>query len=255
MLCFALFAGFAVKALRHDNDQVTEQTNSTGWARCWRLPGAAALLVGTFMHPAGAAPNDAPAAFAEYAADRTWIFSHLLQFAGVLLMVGALVIVARWLAGGRAAGWAQLGAVSAGAGLAVAAALQAVDGVALKAMVDIWAAAPPAEQTTAFYAALAVRQVEIGLAALLGLVLGVTAVVYGVALLIDGRAWRWLGVVALAAGAVTAVSGVMMAYAGFSDAAMTVSLTGSVGVLVWVMGVGAWMGMVGGGCARAKQSK
>jgi hypothetical protein len=33
----------------------------------------------------------------------------------------------------------------------------------------------------------------------------------------------------------------MMAYAGFSDAAMTVSLTGSVGVLVWVMGVGAWM--------------
>src|SRR5262245_20127424 len=141
--------------------------------------GAVALSIGTFLHPAGAAPNDAPAAFAEYAADRTWIFSHLLQFAGVALMMGALVLLARWLGGGRAAGWVLLCVASAAAGLAVAAALQAVDGVALKAMVDVWAAAPPAEQTTAIYAALAVRQVEIGLAALLGVMLGLTAIVYG----------------------------------------------------------------------------
>jgi hypothetical protein len=33
------------------------------------------------------------------------IFSRLLQFAGVALMMGALVLLARWLAGGRAAGW------------------------------------------------------------------------------------------------------------------------------------------------------
>jgi hypothetical protein len=88
----------------------------------------------------------------------------------------------------------------------------------------------------------AVRQVEIGLAALLGFVLGLTAIVYGAALLIDGRAWRWLAVLALAAGLVTATSGVMMAYAGFSDAAMTVSMIGSVGVWVWVMGWGRGWG-------------
>ena len=48
-------------------------------------------------------------------------------------------------------------------------ALKAVDGVALKVMVDAWAVAPAAQKEAAFYAAFAVRQVEIGLASVLSL--------------------------------------------------------------------------------------
>ena len=56
------------------------------------------------------------------------------------------------------------------AGLAVAAVLQAVDGVALKAMVDLWTGADE-DRSSLFAGALAVRQIEIGLDALFALLL------------------------------------------------------------------------------------
>ena len=99
------------------------------------LAGSVLLFVGTYLHPVQADPNDAPAAFAEYAADRLWVASHLTQLAGVVLMLSALVLVSWMMRHGPAAGWALLGAIGAGAGLAVTGAVQAVDGVALKVMV------------------------------------------------------------------------------------------------------------------------
>ncbi len=44
--------------------------------------------------PYGADPNDAAAAFTEYAQDRLWIASHLLQLAGVAAMMAALLFLA-----------------------------------------------------------------------------------------------------------------------------------------------------------------
>lgn len=79
------------------------------------------------------------AAFTEYAADRNWVASHLTQLSGVFLMVASLILLTRRIAGGPAGSAATLGAVSAAASLAVAAALQAVDGIALKVMVNTWA--------------------------------------------------------------------------------------------------------------------
>src|SRR5712692_5317788 len=128
--------------------------------------GSVLLLVGTFLHPTGADPNDAVAAFAEYAADRLWVASHLVQLAGVALMVAALLLLAHQLAAASGAAWCRLAAGEAIASLAVATALQAVDGIALKAMVDAWAVAPAAQKELAFQAAFAVRQVEIGLASM-----------------------------------------------------------------------------------------
>jgi len=48
------------------------------------------------------------------------------------------------------------------------------------------------------------------------LLFGLTASTYGVALLIDHRFPRWLGVLAIAGGAPTAIAGVVIAYTGFS---------------------------------------
>jgi len=75
---------------------------------------------------------------------------------------------------GGAAVWARLASAGAIATLTLAAALQAVDAIALRAMVENWAAAAEAQKESAFQSAFAVRQVEIGLASVLSLVLGAT---------------------------------------------------------------------------------
>ena len=59
--------------------------------------------------------------------------------------------------------WARLTEVTGAAAIAVTAVLQAVDGVALKAIVDMWAHASAADRYIMFAAAQAVRQVEIGM--------------------------------------------------------------------------------------------
>ncbi len=166
------------------------------------------LFVGTFLHPSGADPNDALAAFTEYADDQLWIASHLTQLLGVAMMVGALVHLSRILATGFASGWAWLGGAGAIASLASAAALQAVDGIALKIMVDAWAEAAEPDRTTLFYAAYGVRQIEVGLASIMSLLFGLTVGVYGVALIADRSFARWLGWLAIIGGIPTAVADV-----------------------------------------------
>src|SRR5262249_53945021 len=126
--------------------------------------------------------------------------------------------------------------------LAVAVALQAVDGIALKRMVDAWALAPTAQKDVAFYAAFAVRQIEIGLASLFSLLVGLTATMYGVALLIDNRYPQWMAGLAIVGGAPTMVAGVMMAYTGFSGLAMAINMPANFLLLVWMclLGVFLW---------------
>jgi hypothetical protein len=71
--------------------------------------------------------------------------------------------------------------------------LQAVDGVALKVLVDRWAAASTEARSLAFEAAFVVRQIEIGLAALLSLASGLTLLVFGLAIVLSRRYPVWLG--------------------------------------------------------------
>lgn len=205
------------------------------------MAGSGLLFAGTALHPMAADPNDAVAAFTEYAADSLWVASHLTQLAGVALMVAALLLLARQLESGTGAGWARIGGAGAIAGLALAAALQAVDGIALKVMVDAWAAAPASQKENAFHAAFAVRQVEVGLAGMFSLLLGVTAAVYGGALLADGRYPRWIGALAIIGGAPTAAAGVVIAYTGFSRRAMAINMPANSVLLVWMLALGVCM--------------
>jgi hypothetical protein len=215
------------------------------------LAGSVVLAVGTFLHPLDADPNEAVAAFTEYAADRLWVASHLTQLAGVALMVVALLFLARQLEAASGTGWARIAAGGAIASLAVATALQAVDGVALKALVDAWAAAPAAQKEGAFQAAFAVRQVEIGLASTLSLSFGVTATVYGVALRVDHTYPQWVGGLAIVGGVPTMVAGVVMAYTGFSGLAMAISMPASSLLLVWMLVLGGYLWRRGVGLPEA----
>ena len=157
------------------------------------IAGATLLLAGTWLHPMPPDANNAVQAFAAYAEDRFWVTSHLAQLIGIALALAALVILARQLEIGGAAVRVRPASAGAIASLALAAVLQAVDGLALRAMVEHWVAAAAAQKESAFQSAFAVRQVEIGLASVLSLVLGATATLFGVALL-DGLKYpRWIG--------------------------------------------------------------
>jgi hypothetical protein len=196
------------------------------------------LLGATLLHPLEADPNDAAAAFAEYAAARWWLASHLGQFLGACAIGAALVGLTPTLGAGRAAAWGALGRAGAIASVAAAAALQAVDGVALKAMVDRWAVAAPAERPLVFEAAFAVRQVEIGLASLGSVLFGLTVAAYGVALVLGGRYPVWLGWLGALSGVGTVTAGVAQAYTGFSGLAMALGMPASALLLGWLVAVG-----------------
>ena len=205
------------------------------------IGGAALLAVGTYLHPMSADPNVPLAAFTEYAADQHWVASHLTQLAGVALMVAALALFSRMMAAGPADVAASLGKVFAVASLAVASALQAVDGVALRAMVNAWAATPEPSRQMLFVAAFGVRQIEIGLASIGSLLFGITAAIYGFAILIDSRRFpKWLGLVAIAGGVPTAISGVVIAYTGFSGLEMAINMPSSIVILLWMVTMGAY---------------
>ncbi len=205
------------------------------------ITGAILLFVGTSLHPMEADPNDPVAAFTEYAADSLWVASHLTQLLGVVLIVAALLTLTRLLTNDKRGGWSHLGSAFAIASLAIAAALQAVDGIALKVMVNNWVAAPESEKMAIFQATIGVRQIEVGLASMFSMLIGLTIVLYGVSIVISDLLSSWLGWIAIFGGGAIVIAGVMYAYTGFSRVAMSVSMPASLLLLLWLIVLGASM--------------
>jgi hypothetical protein len=205
------------------------------------LVGAIILMTSTMLHPGGSHPDDHHAAFTEYAADSMWVWSHLGQFLGFALLGVALAGLAMTLESGRPAAWGRIGLVGTAALVAVAAMLQAVDGVALKVMVDRWATATGEAQALAFDSTIAVRQIEIGLASFLSLVTGLTLIVFGLALMLSFRYPTWLGMVGTVGGVGTLAGGVAQATSGFSDLSMSLSMPSGFVVILWAILAGIFM--------------
>ena len=157
------------------------------------------------------------------------------------MIVAALVLLSRRMADGPAAEWSTLGMAGAVASLGMASALQAVDGVALKVMVDSWAAAPDPERTALFHAAFGVRQIERGLASITSVLFGLTISIYGIGLLIDRRLPRWIGAFAIANGAPIVIAGVVIAYTGFSHLAMLIYVPTSSLLVLSMIILGAYI--------------
>jgi Domain of unknown function (DUF4386) len=203
--------------------------------------GSLVLLVATLLHPMSADPSDAVAAFTEYAADRLWVASHFAQFVGVCLIFVGLTALARSLQDERTRWLSDLAALTAATTLATAAVLQAVDGVALKVMVDRWAAAADGQKDLAFAAALAVRDVEIGVAGFSAILFGMTGVLFGAALAATKPYPAWLAGLAVVGGAGTVGGGVLTLFTGFSPTEMAVAMPANVIMLVWLVATGVIM--------------
>jgi len=150
----------------------------------------------------------------------------------VVLMSGLISV--------RQDAWVRATTACGAASLALAASVQAVDGVALKAIVDRWALAAPEDKPPLFAAALAVRQIEIGFDALLGLAVGGTLVVFGFTLLAATGTSRWQGMLAAVIGVASGVAGVLIGLGGYSSAAMLATTVSGGLAIVWMVTVGVW---------------
>lgn len=208
--------------------------------------GVGLLVIGTYLHPMEADPNVPAAAFAEYAADNLWVASHLTQLVGVAAMVVALLLFADNLESRGGSKVAKVAAAGAITSLALAAVLQAIDGIALKAMVNAWAAAPELQRDGIFYAVFAVRQLEIGLASMFSLSMGFTATMFGIALIGDHAYPKWFACLAIIGGLPTWGAGIAIAYTGFSGLSMAINMPANILLLFWMLLLGGFMWRQGG---------
>jgi hypothetical protein len=186
--------------------------------------GAVALPLGVILfvvataifHPHREDPMNNPAVFMEYAQSDSWVVVHFVQWIAALLLIGGLVSLYYSITKKPEAGTgvARFGLVAALVTATAFTMLQAVDGVALKWAVDTWAGAPADQEVAAFAAAQAVRWTEYALQSYSNILLGLTLLLYALAMALGTSYPRWLGWLALGSGAAWIVHGVMVPYVG-----------------------------------------
>jgi hypothetical protein len=140
-------------------------------------------LVGSVFHPSGR-EDDHEVIFMKYADSDAWVAIHLGQFIGILIALAGLLALYRALVLHRDA--SVLARFAAGATIATAAALavlQAVDGVALKQAVDAWTDASGAQKAIRFDNAETLRWLEWGVQSYFRVLLGISFVLFGVAII------------------------------------------------------------------------
>ncbi len=185
--------------------------------------GAVALTLGiiffvvstAIFHPSGEVMNN-PVIFMAYAQDDSWIVVHFAQWFAALLLIGGFIalyysITTKPEANAAVARFGFVAAVLTAASLTM---LQAVDGVALKWAVDAWASAPADQEGDLFAAALALRWTEYALQSYSNILLGLTLILYGLAIALGTVYPRWLGWVAAGSGVAWIVHGLMVPYIG-----------------------------------------
>jgi cbb3-type cytochrome oxidase subunit 3 len=213
------------------------------------LLGFVVQIVMDRLHPHRVAPNDSVNVFREYAGSHDWTAVHIGQFLGTLLIVLAFVALARTLARqrGLAGALAVVATVTAVLVAAVFAVQMAVDGVALKAAIQAWTAAPtPVDQAATFQVAESVRWTEKGLGGFFQILNGATLLCLGCSIALGDRYPTWLGLVGAVAGVGFLAGGVATAHTGFSPGAGRLLLPGTVLLAVFLIGVVVLMWRRGG---------
>jgi hypothetical protein len=209
------------------------------------------LLFGVagYLHPAHEPANNHAAVFAEYANSTNWTLVHLGQFAGMLVIIAGLLVLflALNVRSGLTGLLARSAAVSAIVTLALYGVLQAIDGVALKQVVDAWASAPEAEKAARFASAEAIRFLEWGGRSYQDFMFGITFVLFAIVIVSTARIPRFLGVLVGLTGMAYIAQGFVVGAEGFSNNNSLPTLVAYAVWLVWSIWliIFAW---------RAKQS-
>jgi len=207
------------------------------------IAGATLGMVGNLAHPATpAASQDAEGLARTIAESSSWVPDHLVILLGLVLMLGGLVAIARSIRGGLPGALAQLGSIAAVAGATVGLLLLSIDGIAAKHLAQAWATAPSGEQAAALHALLAEEAINFALGTLFYILFaGVTFVLLGLAVAWSRVYPRWLGWMAVVAGAGSVMVGLMQGQVGETNAATRIpSIIFPTVITLWL----AWMGVL-----------
>lgn len=218
-------------------------SHALSFASVAAVTGSVAYVAVTLLHPGGVG-NDHPAIFRHYAMSQTWVAIHLAQLlamvAGLVGLAGIGASMLRLQNDGRVL--ALLAIVLAVSSIPIAAVLQAVDGIALKRAVDAWVADGGTVGSASFAAARAIRWTEEGVNAMLGLTMGCTIILIGVAIMRDSLYPLWLGWTGVVVGIAVVIAAVFVAETGFSATSQVWVLARNPGLWIWtaVAGVVMW---------------
>ena len=207
------------------------------------IAGALLGMVGNLAHPTTpAASQDAEGLARAIAGSGSWVPDHLVILLGLIGMLGGLIAIARSISGGLPGALACLGAIAAAAGATVGLLLLAIDGVAAKHLAQAAATAPPSEQAAALHALLAAEAINFALGTLFYILFaGVTFVLLGLAVAWSRVHPRWLGWMAVVAGAGSVVVGLVQGQVGETNAVTRIpSIIFPTVITLWL----AWMGVL-----------
>lgn len=225
--------------------------------RSWLRLSAMLLLVGqllyvlvTLLHPGGEA-NHHPEIFATYADSTNWTAVHVAQFACMSIMFAGLFSLFSTLdaPAGTARLASRLGAASTIAALALYGVVLAVDGVALKQVVNAWAIAPASEKAARFADAEAMRWLEWGARSYQNVTLGL-AVLFAAAVVKTTQIPRPIAYLIGVSGLTLLVQGWLAGVEGFSQAHTFAIVLAEVLNAVWM----TWLVVVAWTMARAEQA-
>ncbi len=166
------------------------------------LAGAVIAVVANLLHPR--TPEDADTVWFGVIADSgLWDLVHYLIGVAILLVLGGLVALDRYLQDSPGSAWARLMLVVGTTGAAVALVHTGVDGFAFKQAAERWAAAGRPTDGASYEVVQMMDAVSNGLFNVFnGTFLGVAPLLGGIAVLRSGLFSGWVGVVGVIGGAI-----------------------------------------------------
>ena len=179
----------------------------------------------------------------EYAQSDGWIAIHFAQWLGVLLLFGGFLALYYSITTKQeaAAGVARFGFGAAVLTAASLTMLQAIDGVTLKWAVDAWVSAPADLKGAAFTAAEAARWTEYATQSYSNILLGLTLVLYGLAIAL-GTVYPSLARVdsRVGSGVAWVIHGLMVPYIGLFNSIPRLVTLVLMAVWAFIMGYQMW---------------
>jgi hypothetical protein len=217
------------------------------------MAGAVIGVIGNALHPHVAVSMTSK--LQAIAGNEAWVAIHLTILVAILLVIAGLAGLARLLDNGPGGPLARIGIAAALVGGALATVSTSIDGFAMKPLALDWAAASTSDAAAVLGLTGAVQVIGFAIWSMAILVLfGGAFACFGAALVASGRFPAWLGWVAIASGAGSAIAALLqIANTGEVQAAETLFFASSLLVTLWAFAVGVlvWRDSRAAGDARA----
>ena len=210
------------------------------WGAAAGLLSAAIAVAFNAIHPraSSASLNDVPELLRIVAGSGTWRVVHLASVAATLIGVAAIVAILWSMVLTGPSRWPVVAFVLVVLTTPILLLSVGLDGFAIKSIADRWANASGADRDMLLTAATALRTIDV---VVLDIVMigqfGLTAIVLGVASWSSAAYGRWIGLIAIAGGALGVLCGVIQALSGRLTAfSYLVLLTASLALFtVWLI--------------------